>query len=59
MKCFNCGHELIIGGQHDYEDLGVEGEGIVTNLSCPECGEFVEVYDDIENDVEIKGENNE
>tara|TARA_R110000744_G_scaffold186615_1_gene306018 strand:+ start:41 stop:205 length:165 start_codon:yes stop_codon:yes gene_type:complete len=38
MIC-QCGKELIWGGDHDYEDCGVEGEGIVSNLSCPnnEC----------------------
>ena len=34
MICF-CGTELIWGGDHDYEDYSHEGEGIVSNLSCP------------------------
>ena len=39
MKCPNCEKELIWGGDHDYEDYGEEGEGIVSNSSCPndEC----------------------
>ncbi len=38
MEC-QCGNELIWGGDHDYEDYGVDGDGIVSNLSCPndEC----------------------
>tara|TARA_R110000803_G_scaffold1637_2_gene5328 strand:- start:356 stop:514 length:159 start_codon:yes stop_codon:yes gene_type:complete len=38
MKC-NCGSELIWGGDHTYEDYCLEGNGIVTNFSCPsnEC----------------------
>ena len=38
MIC-QCGKELIWGGNHDYDDCGEEGEGIVSNLSCPnnEC----------------------
>ena len=34
MNCI-CGTELIWGGDHDYEDYSTEGEGIVSNLSCP------------------------
>jgi len=44
MNCWHCNHELIWGGDHDFEDYGMEDEGIVTNLSCPECGAFVLVY---------------
>ena len=42
MKCYNCGTELIWGGDHDCEDD--EEHAIVTNLSCPECGAFHLVY---------------
>lgn len=44
VNCWHCNTQLIWGGDHDYEDYGSEGEGIVTNLSCPECGAFVLVY---------------
>ena len=44
MNCWHCQAELIWGGDHDYEDYGVEEEGIVTNLSCPKCKAFVLVY---------------
>ena len=39
MKCPSCGNELIWGGDHSYEDYGMEGEGIVSNSTCPnhEC----------------------
>ena len=30
-----CGEELIWGGDNTYEECGYEGEGIVSNLSCP------------------------
>ena len=40
MKCL-CGSDLIWKGDHDYSDYGMEGEGIVSNLSCPECDSFV------------------
>ena len=42
MKCYNCGTELIWGGDHDCEDD--EDHAIVTNLSCPNCGSFYMVY---------------
>lgn len=43
MKCWHCNTKLIWGGDHD-----IEGEcddyTMVTNLSCPNCHSFVEVY---------------
>tara|TARA_R100000808_G_scaffold345_1_gene1962 strand:+ start:652 stop:831 length:180 start_codon:yes stop_codon:yes gene_type:complete len=40
MDCWHCNTELIWGGDHTYEDYCMDGDGIVTNLSCPndECG---------------------
>ena len=42
MNCWHCGTELIWGGDHDLE----EGDAydMVTNLSCPNCQAYVEVY---------------
>ena len=42
MKCWHCNKELIWGGDHDVEDN--EDYSIVTNLSCPKCHSYVEVY---------------
>ena len=42
MKCWVCGTELTWGGDHDLEDD--EEHTIVTNLSCPQCEAYVEVY---------------
>jgi len=42
MNCYNCGTELIWGGDHDSEDD--EEHAIVSNLSCPDCGAFHLVY---------------
>ena len=52
MKCWHCGADLIWGGDHDIEnestnftiDLKSESYSMVTNLSCPNCGCYVEVY---------------
>ena len=46
MNCYWCNAELIIGGDIDIED-GMNGYpefSIMTNLSCPKCDSFVEVY---------------
>tara|TARA_R100000687_G_C6347930_1_gene117420 strand:+ start:209 stop:382 length:174 start_codon:yes stop_codon:yes gene_type:complete len=42
MNCWHCNAELIWGGDHDTEDN--EDYSIVTNLSCPKCHCYVEVY---------------
>ena len=44
MKCWHCNSEVIWGGDHDYEDYGMEGKGIVSNLSCSECNAFYLCY---------------
>ena len=54
MDCWHCGSELIWGGDHDYEDgdgYG-EGEGIVSNFSCPTCPAIVYIYLPIEEEQE-------
>jgi hypothetical protein len=43
MDCWHCKSELIWGGDHDTDEED-ENFSMVTNLSCPECGSFVEVY---------------
>ena len=40
MNCWHCGGEVIWGGDFDYEDYGMDGEGIVSNLSCSKCKAF-------------------
>jgi hypothetical protein len=45
MNCWHCQTPLIWGGDHTGEDYGVGDEYlIVTNLSCPNCDAYVEVY---------------
>jgi len=44
MNCWHCNEELIWGGDNVFEDVGMEGEGIATNLSCSGCNVFVHVY---------------
>ena len=42
MNCWHCKTELIWGGDHDNEED--TQYSMVTNLSCPECLAYVEVY---------------
>ena len=54
MGCYNCGKELIIGGDHTYEDHGIDDkDGLVTNLSCPNCPTSVFVYTDLEEEEDL------
>ena len=49
MNCWHCKTELIWGGDHDLDDDSRpasmdESYSMVSNLSCPECDAYVEVY---------------
>lgn len=43
MNCWHCHTELIWGSDFDFEDCGLEGEGIVSYFTCPNCPATVEV----------------
>lgn len=45
-RCWSCGKEVIQGGDFDYEDMGLIGEGIVSNFSCSndKCNVHYEMY---------------
>ena len=60
MNCLHCNTKLIWGGDHTYEDYFMDGDGIVTNLSCPndECEvELVLVYNKINQEQMVVQEN--
>lgn len=43
--CWPCGGELIWGGDHDFDEEEDDSPFfMVSNLSCPNCGVYVEVY---------------
>jgi RNase P subunit RPR2 len=42
LNCWHCQTELIWGGDHDCDYD--EEYSMVTNLSCPKCNSYVEVY---------------
>ena len=56
MKCWHCNTDLIWGGDHDIEEEDSEEYSMVTNLSCPKCDAFVEVYLPKEKGTEDIGE---
>ncbi len=43
MNCWHCITKLIWFGDHDIDEENEE-YSVVSNLSCPNCGIFVEVY---------------
>jgi len=46
MNCWVCNTELIWGGDHGFEEdeTHFDGHTMMTNLSCPSCEAYVEVY---------------
>ena len=48
MNCWHCKRELIWGGDvdidQDFKPVLAEKYSMVTNLSCPKCNSYVEVY---------------
>lgn len=44
MNCWNCGTQMIWGGDHSFEDVGLDGEGIASNFSCPNCSAHADFY---------------
>lgn len=42
--CTNCGQKTAVwGADFSFEDYGYEGEGIVSNYTCSNCGAEIEV----------------
>ena len=54
MNCYLCQTELIWGGDHDYEYS--DDFCIVSNLFCPKCNSYVEVFWPSEDNKECKEE---
>lgn len=48
-KCYFCGHELHWQSDFNYDEVFLEGDGIVSEWTCPNCGaeaEYSKRYDD-------------
>lgn len=44
-ECFHCGsHSVYWGADFDFDDYGLEGEGIVHTCHCANCGADIEYY---------------
>lgn len=44
-QCFHCCNESVVwDADFDFEDYCIEGEGIVHNLHCTECGARIEYF---------------
>ena len=46
FRCPTCGDELCWGGDFDFEDYGITGDGVVSNYSClrNDCHIYLEIY---------------
>ena len=48
-ECFHCGQRAVIwGSDFDFEDYGMEGEGVVHVCHCSHCGAWITYYVPIE-----------
>lgn len=48
MRCWFCGSLLIWENDNSFEDFNMQGDGIVTTLSCPRCHAMWEGYLNLE-----------
>jgi len=44
MNCWFCGSDMIWGSDFNFEDYGLEGEGVVATLTCSGCEAYAEYY---------------
>lgn len=53
-RCPRCNYGLIWNNDFDYEDYGLDGEGIVSCFTCsnPNCHTTMEVYTDFSEEDE-------
>ena len=52
-ECFHCGHHTVYwSGDFDFEDYGLDGEGIIHECHCGYCGADVTYYVPINNEEE-------
>ena len=50
--CLKCGNEMIWNSDASYEDLLLEGDGVVSFYSCPDCDSSLEFYYNENSEVE-------
>lgn len=44
MKCVNCGCKMVWQNDYDFNDYGINGEGIIKVFSCGECDTLSENF---------------
>ena len=44
MNCWFCNSDMIWGSDFNFEDYGLEGDGVVATLTCSECEAYAEYY---------------
>lgn len=42
--CFHCGGEIIWSGDFSFSDYGMDGEGVIHELHCKDCGAEIVYY---------------
>ena len=48
-ECFYCGAKAVIrDADFSYEDCGIDGEGIIHNCHCTNCGVIIHYFVDAE-----------
>ena len=52
MRCWFCNDNLIWNNDFNFEDYGLEGEGIIAILSCSGCNATFEGYLSLEEEEE-------
>ena len=63
-ECFHCGKRAVIwDSDFSYDDVGLEGEGIVHYCHCSACGAQIEYYIALnaaeDDEAESEGDSNE
>lgn len=52
-ECFNClSRSVIWDADFDYSDYGLEGEGVIHECHCVNCGARITYYVDANNETE-------
>lgn len=53
-ECFHCQNKSVIWEcDYDFEDFGLEGEGIVHTLTCAHCGADIQYFIPIAEEKEV------
>lgn len=56
-QCFHCGEYAVFwNGDFSFEDYGLEGEGIIHECTCSNCGAGITYYCGTEPEEELKNE---